>query len=64
MLQNLTLIFICSGDLNSGLVWILNDQNQVGLQMVQILTGSLNPEDQSFKIRTKAIAISIAKPNI
>ena len=32
--------------------------------MVQILTGSLNPEDQSFKIRTKAIAISIAKPNI
>ena len=32
--------------------------------MVQILTGSLNPEDQPFKIRTKAIAIAIAKPNI
>ena len=38
--------------LKSGLVWILNGQKEVGLQIVRILNGIRNPEAQSFEIRT------------
>ena len=41
-----------SGDLKSGLVWILNGQKEVGLQMVQISNGIWNPEAQLFEIQT------------
>ena len=41
-----------SGDLKSGLVWILNALKEVGLQMVWILKGIWNPEAQPFEIRT------------
>ena len=37
-----------SRDLKSGLVFISNGQKEVGLQMVQILSGIWNPEAQSF----------------
>ena len=32
---------MCSGDLKSGLVWILNGQKEVGLQNVYILNGPI-----------------------
>ena len=41
-----------SGDLQFGLVWILNGQKEVGLQMVQILKGIWNPKVQPFEIPT------------
>ena len=46
------LCMIYSGDLISGLVWILNSQKEVGLQMVRILNGIQNPEAQPFEIWT------------
>ena len=43
---------IYSGDLKSRLVWILNGQEEIGLQMVQILNGIWDPEAQPFEIQT------------
>ena len=43
-----------SGDLKSGLVWILNGRKEVGLQMVSILNGIWNLEAQPLGIRTNA----------
>ena len=42
----------CSGNLKSGLVWILNGQKEVGLQIVRILIGILCLEAQEFGIWT------------
>ena len=38
-----------SGDLKSGLVWILNGRKEVGLQMVRISNGILNLKGQPFE---------------
>ena len=40
-----------SGDLKSGLVWILNVQKEVGFQMVRILNGIGNPKAQPLIIQ-------------
>ena len=44
--------YVYSGDLKSVLLWILNGQKEVELQMVCILNGICNPEAQQFEIRT------------
>ena len=42
-----------SGDLKAGLVWILNGQKEVGLQIFWILNGIWDMEAQPFEIWTK-----------
>ena len=44
-----------SGDLISGLVWILNGRKEVGLQMVWIPKGIWNLEAQPFEIQTNGL---------
>ena len=44
--------------MKSGLVWILNGQKEVGLQMVRHSNGIWNPEDQPFEIGTMATILS------
>ena len=44
-------------DLKSELVWILNGQKEVGLQMVPILNGIWKPEAQPFEIQTIYISV-------
>ena len=47
-----------SGDLKSGLVWILVGQKEVGLQMARFLDGNWNPEAQTSEIHTNVRHLS------
>ena len=47
-----------SGDLKSGLVWIMKDRKEVGLQMVRILMGSEIRKPNNFKFGQMAAILS------